>query len=433
MGKRLLRRGRRLLRQTGSRRLLTNVGGAPCCCDAKIPCLYRYEACAPPNCPAPVGEIYLPCDLCGGNPCEGTTFILDGICYQWDGTDTKYVDCGGEPPPDGFECLPDGAVTTFDDFIDGDCDADECASEFFRAEPCPGQGVGDALCVGVSCEHVPETGCLIFKNEQLGDLCFSVSRKSPKTDPQTCLIVVPTATGTDTCCECTQNNGCDFNVCSPLSAFAEAFGLPVPDPYECCCESDKSRIGVSMFADWKHINYECPACPDKAIRAWEVHQQVSVANGSGTSTSQFTQWGLLDGCDCPDMPDDPCCGEDDPATNGPEVTTYDNCQVLNCCTNFNQCPSQLLGPDSLPDEDSIILNASIAIVPCQSISWSWHFIRPFNNGKVNREEFGSATILFTKLAGDCGAPDCPPSITMGQALPGAELASPSTLELLGVA
>ena len=215
---RLAKAGRRLIKV--GRRLAV----WPCCCG-KRPCFHRYDACPDNPCDTAEGTIYVVCEA----GCDVVAW--KGGCYERV-DDTQYTDCQGGPPPDGFACLPDGAVTVTEGFeCVPDCQDDLCFNVWFLPQLCPGQDVQPNYVPVVRCEDLPDE-CQVFS---IGSDCWTIGPDSPSRPdlPPNHLIVDPPFNEFGSCCACTVGD-CDEQELDTCWEPGQSCPNDVP-PQPCCC------------------------------------------------------------------------------------------------------------------------------------------------------------------------------------------------------
>lgn len=215
------------------RHLVTDEGGAPCCCDGVV-CFMRYDVCDVTECQQGSGTIYVPCDEC-------LTVFYMGACYTRV-DDTRYAECNGGDPPPGFTCLPPDSITI--DVVDcvDDCYDQRCLNVYFLADPCAGIEPGDQVPV-IPCGELPNE-CVVFAWQ---GTCWFVSPSSSPTDtlpPNGVVVVLDDLPKSDNCCECNAGN-CDETGAGDCWA-DEGCGVDKPPVEDCCCDLE-AVIHISQY------------------------------------------------------------------------------------------------------------------------------------------------------------------------------------------
>lgn len=248
------------------------LGRCARCCSGQ--CAYRrYEPCIvelpSPECPVPEDAYITECWRCttGSGPLRVDP---DGYCWRPSSDSTRYLpDPGtGDPPPAGYQWLPEGATVWSDTEgpCAGSCTDPACKTydEYLPARRCecspPGPEVKYLRCR----DYVPGRPCVVV-NDSAGR-CYELARDlSPVPGPVDPSLVLPTPIpvgGHPSCCRCCDlmdpDSPCetgnmpliDFDAC-PLVSYQRSVEV-------CCDGGEVYDVGywITTFYD---VFGSCPA------------------------------------------------------------------------------------------------------------------------------------------------------------------------------
>lgn len=257
-------------------RLAGRCSDLPCDPCGPVACaFYHYEPCVLTpfyDCPTPENVYVTTCWRCTSGSGSQTIIDPSGYCWTRVGTQPFLPDPGtGEPPPAGFEWIPEGATVW--DQVEGPC-ANGCVDpacrtfdQFIPATKCPcSTGPGPAVKYFRCDDVIGRTGCLVASGG--GGDCYQLDRTAPSVPGPIAPGLILGVPDFDSCCAC-----CDTQPGSPcesgLFSVRNWEGCPITGPARVtsvptCCEAGSVfQMGYAIVLE--AIN---EACPDVLEHWW---------------------------------------------------------------------------------------------------------------------------------------------------------------------